>query len=189
MKTQTRVQTATRLLRFSNSNMGAAVPSAPTFDPITLPFSVVFEARTGRRLDALGSPASLPGDPVAVWQSRATGNLEAAQSTFAAANPFCASPPTIILRFRLPPTRRALATPSRLPCAWKPPLRARIRLLRRWVRGKNPAHVFWRLTMWDGWAWARSGRDFVFAQTPRRGERAGSAPSSPAKTARSSAFG
>lgn len=77
--------TATRLLRFGNGGAASTAPAAPTaFDPVNLPFSVVFEARSGRRLDTNGSPASLPGDPVAVWQSRASGGLQAAQSTFAA---------------------------------------------------------------------------------------------------------
>lgn len=85
MKTLT--SAATRLLRF-NSGGGTtsiiAPPAPPAFDPVSLPFSVVFEARTGRRLNAAGGPASLPGDPVGVWQSRASGGLEAAQATFAA---------------------------------------------------------------------------------------------------------
>ena len=79
----TRNSHAAQILRFG----GAFVPpafAAPPFDPVDLPFSIVLEARVGRTLDSGGSPASLPGDPVGLWQNRAVGGADVVQNTFSA---------------------------------------------------------------------------------------------------------
>ena len=93
------MKTAARLLRFGTGAEAFAPTGPPAFDPIQLPFSVVFEARTGRRLDAGGSPASLPGDPVGVWQSRTGGGREASQSVFAARPVYQSASGSPVLRF------------------------------------------------------------------------------------------
>ena len=92
------INQASRLLRFGGARDTPAAPPAP-FDPVDLFFSVVFEARTGRSLDGSGTPANLPGDPVAVWHDRSTPARSGTQSSVSARPTYQLSQEKAVLRF------------------------------------------------------------------------------------------